>query len=92
MSDVGISSAEMNDMKSDLVLETKRQEKIIEFKHVAVNYKERKSFFKTEKYQALKDVTFDVFKGLENRLYYAYSLALLNPMPAKSFIIRAVCR
>ena len=63
MSDVGISSAEMNDMKSDLVLETKRQEKIIEFKQVAVNYKARKSFFKTEKYQALKDVTFDVYKG-----------------------------
>ena len=53
----------MSDVKSDLVLETKRQEKIIEFKHVAVNYTERKSLFKTEKYQALKDVTFDVFKG-----------------------------
>jgi len=43
-------------------MENKKQ-KIIELKNVAVNYKERKSFFKTEEYQALKDITFDVFKG-----------------------------
>jgi len=51
------------DMKSKPVLESKCQEKIIEFKHVDVNYKERRSFFKTSEYRALKDVSFDVFKG-----------------------------
>lgn len=38
-------------------------DKVIELKNVGVNYKERKSFFKTESYQALKDVSFDVYKG-----------------------------
>ncbi|WP_372882042.1 ABC transporter ATP-binding protein [Psychromonas sp.] len=38
-------------------------EKIIELKNVGVTYKERKSLFKKEEYQALKDVTFDVYKG-----------------------------
>jgi len=51
----------MNDVESMPM--SKAQETIIEFKNVGVNYKARKSFFKTEKYQALKDVSFDVFKG-----------------------------
>ncbi|MDE1515553.1 ABC transporter ATP-binding protein [Vibrio sp. dsl-7] len=41
----------------------KEQDKIIELKNVGVTYKERKSFFKYEYYQALKDVSFDVYKG-----------------------------
>lgn len=40
-----------------------QQEKIIELKNVGVTYKERKSFFKSESYEALKDVSFDVYKG-----------------------------
>lgn len=39
------------------------QKKIIELKNVGVTYKERKSLFKSESYQALKDVSFDVYKG-----------------------------
>ncbi|MUJ28016.1 ATP-binding cassette domain-containing protein [Aliivibrio fischeri] len=39
------------------------QKKIIEIKNVGVTYKEHKSLFKSEKYQALKDVSFDVYKG-----------------------------
>lgn len=39
------------------------KEKIIELKNVGVTYKERKSFFKSESYQALNDVSFDVYKG-----------------------------
>ncbi len=38
-------------------------EKVIELKNVAVSYKERKSFFKSTEYIALKDVSFDVYKG-----------------------------
>lgn len=40
-----------------------QQEKIIELKNVGVTYKERKSFFKSESYEALKDISFDVYKG-----------------------------
>ncbi len=39
------------------------QEKIIELKNVGVTYKERKSLFKSESYEALKDISFDVYKG-----------------------------
>ncbi len=39
------------------------QEKIIELKNVGVTYKERKSLFKSETYEALKDISFDVYKG-----------------------------
>ena len=39
------------------------QDKIIELKNVGVTYKERKSLFRTEKYQALKNISFDVYKG-----------------------------
>ncbi|MCL4127084.1 UNVERIFIED_CONTAM: hypothetical protein GTU68_017507 [Idotea baltica] len=42
---------------------TIKKEKIIELKNVGVTYKERKSLFKSEEYQALKDVSFDVYKG-----------------------------
>lgn len=42
---------------------TIKKEKIIELKNVGVTYRERKSFFKSEEYQALKDVSFDVYKG-----------------------------
>ena len=38
-------------------------EKIIELKNVGVIYKERKSFFKSETYVALKNISFDVYKG-----------------------------
>ncbi len=38
-------------------------EKVIELKNVAVSYKERKSFFKSNEYKALKDISFDVYKG-----------------------------
>lgn len=40
-----------------------KQKKIIELKNVGVTYKERQLFFKSESYQALKDVSFDVYKG-----------------------------
>ncbi|MFV0447964.1 MAG: ABC transporter ATP-binding protein [Vibrio sp.] len=42
---------------------TEQQEKIIELKNVGVTYRERKSFFKSESYEALKDISFDVYKG-----------------------------
>ncbi|MGR5177859.1 ABC transporter ATP-binding protein [Vibrio mediterranei] len=38
-------------------------EKVIELKNVGVTYKERKSLFVFEEYSALKDVSFDVYKG-----------------------------
>ncbi len=41
----------------------KSREKAIELKNVAVHYTESKSLFKREKYQALKDISFDVYKG-----------------------------
>ncbi|WP_274127922.1 ABC transporter ATP-binding protein [Photobacterium pectinilyticum] len=37
--------------------------KIVELKNVGVSYNERKSLFKSTKYHALKDITFDIFKG-----------------------------
>lgn len=45
------------------MIKKKQQEKAIELKNVAITYKERKSFFKSTEYQALKDVSFDVYKG-----------------------------
>lgn len=39
------------------------REKIIQLNHVGVTYKTRKSFFESEKYQALKDICLDVYKG-----------------------------
>ena len=45
------------------VIQQKQPEKVIELKNVAVSYKERKSFFKSTEYKALKDVSFDVYKG-----------------------------
>lgn len=42
---------------------TEKQDKVIELKNVGVTYKERKSLFKSESYQALKDISFDVYKG-----------------------------
>lgn len=41
----------------------KNLEKAIELKNVAVHYNESKSLFKKETYQALKDISFDVYKG-----------------------------
>ncbi|MFM2588578.1 ABC transporter ATP-binding protein [Vibrio sp. TBV020] len=38
-------------------------DKAIELKNVAVTYKERSSLFKSNVYTALKDVSFDVYKG-----------------------------
>lgn len=38
-------------------------EKVIELKDVAVRYKERKSFFCFTEYEALNNVSFDVYKG-----------------------------
>lgn len=40
-----------------------KQEKAIELKNVAVHYRENKSLFKSKTYTALKDVSFDVYKG-----------------------------
>jgi len=42
---------------------TAQKEKAIELKNVGVTYQSRKSLFKREKYQALKDISFDVYKG-----------------------------
>lgn len=39
------------------------REKAIELKNVAVHYNESKSLFKKETYTALKDISFDVYKG-----------------------------
>lgn len=39
------------------------KEKVIELKNVGLTYRERKSFFKSESYTALKDISFDVYKG-----------------------------
>lgn len=47
----------------DKTIQQKQPEKVIELKNVAVSYKERKSFFKSTEYKALKDVSFDVYKG-----------------------------
>jgi lipopolysaccharide transport system ATP-binding protein len=40
-----------------------KKDKVIELKNVAITYKRRKSFFRFEEYTALKNITFDVFKG-----------------------------
>ncbi|WP_299130683.1 ABC transporter ATP-binding protein [uncultured Vibrio sp.] len=37
--------------------------KVIELNNVAVIYKERKSLFKSNEFRALKDISFDVYKG-----------------------------
>lgn len=38
-------------------------QKIVELKHVSVAYKEKKSWFKSQYYTALKDISFDVYRG-----------------------------
>lgn len=40
-----------------------KKEKIIELRNVGVTYRERKSFFKSESYNALQDISFNVYKG-----------------------------
>lgn len=45
------------------ITQRNQPEKVIELKNVAVSYKERKSLFKSTEYKALKDVSFDVYKG-----------------------------
>ncbi|RQW61717.1 ABC transporter ATP-binding protein [Vibrio viridaestus] len=39
------------------------EEKILEIKNVGVDYREKKSLFKINKYSALKNVSFDIYKG-----------------------------
>ncbi|MGD8234209.1 ABC transporter ATP-binding protein [Vibrio sp. TRT 1302] len=52
-----------NEVMNKEHLQLHQPEKIIELKNVAVSYKERKSFFKSTEYKALKDISFDVYKG-----------------------------
>ncbi|MEN0584164.1 MULTISPECIES: ABC transporter ATP-binding protein [unclassified Kosakonia] len=40
-----------------------KNEKVIELKNVEVTYREKKTFFEYDEYTALKDITFDVYRG-----------------------------